>query len=120
MILIDTSVWINHLRKGNSRLTSLLSDAEVLCHPFVIGEIACGFLRDRQEILRHLAQLPVARVATDQEVLAFIESHRLYGRGLGWVDVHVLASARLTGVELWTLDTPLAAAARRLHLLSDD
>ena len=117
MILVDTSVWIEHLRKGSERLKSLLYDEQVLCHPFVVGELACGTLHNRQEILSTLRALPEARVAEQEEVLRFLEARRLYGRGLGWVDAHLLASTLLTGCKLWTLDQPLRRAADALHVV---
>ncbi len=117
MILADTSVWIGHLRIGSERLRSLLYDEQVLCHPFVIGELACGTLHNRQEILSTLMALPEARVAEYDEVLRFLETRRLYGRGLGWVDAHLLASTLLTGCTLWTLDKPLRKAASALGVL---
>jgi len=117
MILVDTSVWIEHLRKGSERLRSLLYDEQVLCHPFVVGEVACGMLHNREEILTTLRALPEARVAEQEEVLRFLEARRLYGRGLGWVDANLLASTLLTGCTLWTLDKPLRRAAAALDVL---
>ena len=117
MILVDTSVWIEHLWKGSERLRSLLYDEQVLCHPLVVGELACGTLSNRQEILSTLRALPEARVAEQEEVLRFLEARRLYGRGLGWVDAHLLASTLLTECRLWTLDQPLRKAAAGLHVL---
>ena len=114
MILADTSVWIDHFRRGNDRLTSLLEAEEVLVHQFVIGELACGSLKNRGEILSLLGQLPTAVMADPDEVLAFIDAHRLMGRGLGYVDVHLLASVRLQDAALWTLDARLGDAATRL------
>jgi predicted nucleic acid-binding protein len=114
MILVDTSVWIDHLRSGNSRLAELLEGAEVLCHSFVLGELACGTLKRREEILSLLGNLPQAPRAEEKEVLAFLGTHRLFGIGLGWIDVHLLASARLAGAALWTRDRRLASAAESL------
>ena len=116
MILVDTSVWVDHLRRGNDALAALLEEEQVLCHPFVVGELACGRLRGRPEVLELLARLPAARQASHGEALAFVEGRRLIGRGLGWVDVHLLASATLSGRPLWTLDRRLAAAAGAIHL----
>ena len=116
MILVDTSVWVEHLRKGSARLTSLLADGEVLLHPFVIGELACGQLRNRTEILGLLSALPRTIAATHEEVLRLVETERLHGRGLGWVDVHLLASARLSQCALWTMDKSLALAVTRLGI----
>lgn len=116
MILVDTSVWIQHLRKGSDRLRSLLHDELVLCHPFVVGELACGTLRNRQEVLSLLRALPQARAAEHEEVLHLLEGRHLYGRGLGWIDAHLLASALLTGCTLWTFDKPLGRAAAALDI----
>ncbi|OGP97316.1 MAG: ribonuclease [Deltaproteobacteria bacterium RIFCSPLOWO2_02_56_12] len=116
MILVDTSVWVQHLRSGSERLRSLLDEEQVFCHPFVIGELACGTLRNRQEVLSLLKALPQARGAEHEEVLHLLEGRHLYGRGLGWVDVHLLASALLTACSLWTLDKPLRRAATALNI----
>lgn len=93
MILVDTSVWIDHLRAGDEGLIALLSGNQVLTHPFVIGELACGNLANRREVLRLLGDLPKAPVATHAEVLFFIEQHALMGRGIGYVDAHLIAAA---------------------------
>ncbi|MBZ0160871.1 MAG: PIN domain-containing protein [bacterium] len=116
MILVDTSVWIEQLRRGSERLQSLLYDEQVLCHPFIIGELACGTLRNRQEILRLLSVLPKALVADHEEVVHLVEGRHLYGRGLGWVDVHLLASSILTRCTLWTLDKQLKQVAAALKI----
>jgi len=116
MILVDTSVWIEHLRWGHERLQSLLYDEQVLCHPFIVGELACGTLRNRQEILSLLSALPEPRVAEHEEVLHLVEERRLYGGGLGWVDAHLLALVLLTRCTLWTLDKPLRRAAAALKI----
>ena len=117
MILVDTSVWIEHLRRGSARLRSLLYDEQVLCHPFIVGELACGTLRNRQEILSRVRALPEARVAEQEEVLRFLEARRLYGRGLGWVDANLLTSTLLTRCSLWTHDKALRRAAAALGVL---
>lgn len=117
MILVDTSVWIEHLRMGSERLKSLLYDEQVLCHPFIVAELACGTLRNRQEILSMVRALPKAHVAEHEEVLRFLEARHLYGRGLGCVDASLLASTLLTGCTLWTLDKPLRKAAAALNVL---
>ena len=117
MILVDTSVWVQHLRTGSERLRSLLDDEQVFCHLFVMGELACGTMRERQEVLDLLKALPQARVAEHEEVLQFLEGHHLYSCGLGWVDAHLLASTVLTGCTLWTLDRPLRRAAIALNIL---
>jgi predicted nucleic acid-binding protein len=104
MVLVDTSVWITFLRYGNSELEHLLNNSHVMCHPFIIGEIACGNLKNRMGTLSLLRRLPQSTVVLYEEVLAFIEIHNLMGKGLGWVDMHLCASAMLTRVPIWTLD----------------
>ena len=116
MILIDTSVWVAHLRQGNIGLEKMLTEGRVLSHPFIVSELACGNLQHRAGILTDLATLPQAILASHGEVLQFIETNRLMGRGLGYVDVHLLASARLSGAFLWTLDKKLQEAAANLRL----
>jgi len=117
MILVDTSVWIDHLRAGDAALTTLLEAERVLTHPFIIGELALGSLRDRQTVLDALRDLPAAIPATDDEVQRMIDVVPLHGLGIGYVDAHLLASARLTGSsKLWTRDRRLLAAAERLQL----
>ena len=118
MMLIDTSVWIEHLRRGNRVLASHLEDGQVFCHPFVIGELACRNLHRRSEILSLLGALPQADLADHSEVMTFIETNRLMGRGIGWVDVHLLCSARLTGAPFWTLDRRLAEVARSIGVVA--
>ena len=117
MILVDTSVWIEHLRAGNKRLKALLFDQQVLCHRFVVGELACGTLQKRGEILADLKALPEAHLVEHEEVMSFLEAQRLYGQGIGWVDAHLLASTLLTGCALWTFDKPLRRAAAALNVL---
>ena len=114
LVLVDTSVWVSHLAKGHAELRALLEQAEVVCHPFVIGELACGNITNRAGILSLLQELPQARVAEHDEVLRFIEAHRLAGRGLGFIDAHLLASTVLTRVRLWTADRQLHQAAAAL------
>jgi predicted nucleic acid-binding protein len=116
MILADTSVWVNHFRYNNARLTRAIEDGQILMHPFVIGEIACGNLRSRPTVLGDLQRMPSAIEAAHGEVLDFLEQHRLFGSGISWIDTHLLASARLSNCRLWTLDTRLQTAATRLHL----
>ena len=112
MILVDTSVWVDHLRRGDAQLAQLLEGAAVLMHPFVIGEIACGSLADRKGVLELLQDLPVAPVADVDELLAFVERQRLFGKGIGYVDIHLLASVALSaGAALWTRDKRLRTAA---------
>jgi len=115
---VDTSVWVDHLRKGNARLTALLDDGLVLVHPFVLGELALGRMKRRAEVLGLLDEMPRAEAANHEEALEFVDRHGLAGSGVGWVDVHLLVSAALTGASLWTLDRRLAAAAGRLALLA--
>jgi predicted nucleic acid-binding protein len=117
MVLVDTSVWIQHFRTGEPRLSELLSEGLVLMHPFVLGELACGNLKNRATILSDLEALPAAPVATHTETLHLIDSRRLFGRGLGWVDLHLLASALISNCKLWTLDRRLRAAAENLALV---
>lgn len=114
MVLVDTSVWVSHLRHGKVGLRALLDNARVACHPFIVGELACGNLANRAEILALLQALPVAAHVEQKEVLMFIEGHRLMGKGLGYIDVHLLASALLTGVPLWTQDKRLHAVSQAL------
>ena len=116
MILVDTSVWVDHLRRGDAQLTALLERGAVVMHPFVVGEIACGSLSDRSTVLELLQHLPLAAVASDAEVLGFIEHHQLHGKGIGYVDAHLLASAALTaGAKVWTRDKRLRMAAEDLR-----
>ncbi len=118
MILVDSSIWIDHLRRADAELGRLLVADEVLCHPFVIGELACGHLRQRLAFLTQLRALPMAVAGTQDETLAFVERHALAGRGIGWADVHLLAAARLTqACALWTRDKRLASAAADLGCL---
>jgi predicted nucleic acid-binding protein len=116
MVLVDTSVWINHFRHGEPMLAQLLTDGLVLMHPFVCGELACGTLKDRQQILSDFGALPAAKSASTEEVLDLIERRKLYGLGLGWIDAHLLASALLSHSRLWTIDKRLQAAASQLRL----
>jgi hypothetical protein len=115
-VLVDTSVWIDHLRKGNARLAGHLEGGEVLTHPCVIGEIACGNLSRRDEVLALLRSLPRVTTASDHEVFVFVERHRLAGSGIGWIDAHLLASAALAKARIWSLDARLDRIARRLGL----
>ncbi len=117
MIVVDTSVWVDHLRTGDQKLAELLGRALVLAHPFVIGEIALGTLRQRGLVMTSLGKLSRAIVATDEEVLRFIDGAGLAGSGIGYVDAHLLASAKLTrGASLWTRDRRLRAVAQSLGL----
>ncbi len=117
MILVDSSVWVAHLRTNESALVELLNTGRVLSHPFVIGELACGNLKNRKAVLSLLQDLPAAPVATDEEALFFIDSHGLMGRGIGYVDTHLLASVSLAGTgRLWTRDKRLNAVAGSMRL----
>ena len=117
MILVDTSIWIQHLRRGHEALAELLDAGSVVLHPFVLGELALGNLSPRELVLNSLQALPQATVAMHEEVLAFIETGALSGLGVGYVDAHLLASVRLTaGTLLWTRDRRLQHAAERLGL----
>lgn len=117
MILADTSVWIDHFNSENLQLTALMDDGEVLMHPMVIGELACGNLPNRYEVLSQLDDLPVSLIATDDEVLFFIERNRLMGRGIGYIDAHLLASVAMSASALlWTRDRRLMNAAAELNL----
>jgi len=117
MILADTSVWVDHLRNGNTELQNLLQENEVLMHPFIVGELACGSMGNRGEILHLLRELPEAQVAEHDEVFELIERRRLWGHGLGWVDVHLLAAALLSHSAIWTLDRQLLRVASSLKLV---
>lgn len=117
MILVDTSVWVDHLRAGNAALAAELGAGRVLTHPFVIGELACGNLRNRREVLDLLGRLPSVPTATHAEAVGFLERRALMGRGIGFIDVHLLASVALAApVRLWTRDRRLAQLAAELHL----
>ena len=110
MLLVDTSVWVRHFREGDPDLEKLLNGGEVMCHPYIVGELACGNLKNRKEVLSLLRLLPPATLANHEEILQFIEENRLMGKGLGYVDVHLSASAVLSGVQMWTYDRRLNEA----------
>jgi predicted nucleic acid-binding protein len=116
MVLADTSVWLQHFRQGEPELARLLADGLVLMHPFVLGELACGNLKDRTLTLEYLCALPSSHAASNAEVMQLLESRRLWGRGLGWVDTHLLGSALLSHCRFWTLDRRLGEAAAGLRL----
>lgn len=116
MILVDTSVWVDHLRYGDSDLARLLQGGVAACHPFVIGELACGIIPNRDAVLALLSALPALTKAEDEEVLAFVDRHSLMGKGLGLVGIHLLASCMLENVPLWTRDKALAQTASSLGL----
>ncbi len=117
MILVDTSIWVEHLRAGNKTLARLLDDQQALIHPFIIGEIALGYIRQRELVLNALLEITQAAVASHEEALHFINEKKLFGTGIGYVDAHLLASARLVpGTTLWTHDKNLFDAASRMAL----
>ena len=121
MILVDTSIWIDHLRSGNTRLAHLLDRSQVLAHPFVTGELACGNLRNRDEILRLLNDLPQSPVASPAEALHFIERNQLMGLGVGYIDIHLLAATALAeNAMLWTGDKRLKRVASEMKLGFDE
>jgi len=116
MVLVDTSVWVAHFREGMPGLEHLLNEGEVIIHPFIIGELACGGIKNRKEILSLLHSLPISLVIELDEYLTFIESQRLIGKGIGFVDIHLLASALLESNFLWTRDKNLKSMAQKLKL----
>jgi len=116
MILADTSVWVDHLRKGNERLAGFLNEGVVLCHPFIIGELACGNLKNRNKILGMLASLPSIPIVEHDEVLDFISRHKFQGKGIGLIDAHLLASTYLAKCRIWTLDKSLLKIANTLKV----
>jgi predicted nucleic acid-binding protein len=116
MILVDTSVWVEHFRTGDIGLDAPLSDGQVACHPFIAGELACGNLKNRSQILSLLDTLPKARLAEQEEVMHVIEKYNLMGKGLGYIDMHLLASAMLSHIPLWTLDKRLMNVSSTLKV----
>ncbi len=116
MILVDSSVWVEHFRKGLRELEVLLNEGEVATHPFIIGELACGGLTNRSEILSLLQSLPTSTTIDLDEYLHFVSSHRIIGKGIGFVDIHILASAYIDSNFLWTLDKKLHALAIKMKL----
>ena len=119
MTLVDTSVWIDHWRRGNARLVAVLESGRVALHPFVIGELSCGSLPKRATTIRLLEALPQLAVARHTEVMSFVEHERLAASGIGWTDAHLLAAARLSSTPVWTLDRALGRAAKRLGLFNE-
>jgi predicted nucleic acid-binding protein len=117
MVLVDTSIWIHHFRKGNAHLKELLIEGLVACHPFIIGELPCGNLKKRGEIVLLLHALPTVNTISNDEALYFIEEKHLMGLGIGIVDVHLLASAIITNTPLWSSDMRLREVAKRLGTL---
>lgn len=116
MILADTSVWVNHLRRGDRNLVGMLQAESVGLHPFILGEIAAGNLRNRERVLAYFASLPELPVAYESEVHHLLESRRLWGSGLGWIDLHILTAAKLSGWHLYTADRAMNQAAARLEI----
>jgi predicted nucleic acid-binding protein len=116
MVLVDTSVWVDHLREGNSELVKLLDNGQVMCHPFIVGEIACGNLKNRKMILGLLRLLPQVVIAQHDEIMEFIEINHLMGKGLGYVDIHIAAAALLNGIKMWTNDKSLIETAEMLGI----
>jgi predicted nucleic acid-binding protein len=117
MILIDTSVWIDHLRRGDRALAKLLEENRVLSHPFILGELAMGTWKQREVVLSAIGKLPQATVAENEEVLPFVSAQRLFGLGIGYIDAHLLASVQMTPEALlWTRDKRLSQVARSLSL----
>jgi hypothetical protein len=114
MVLVDSSVWIHHLREAQPELIQLLLEGVVLMHPFVRGELACGNLKNRDVVLSDLNALPMARCVAGVEAMHLIEARKLWGRGLGWIDAHLLASALVSNCRFWTLDKRLEQAAHAL------
>ncbi len=116
MVLVDTSIWIRHFREGCKGLSDLLNESDVACHPFIVGELACGYLKNRKEILSLIRALPMLPLVDSEEYFDFVDVHRLFGKGLGFADIHILASARLTSNWLWTFDNALATIAARFKM----
>jgi len=116
MILVDTSVWISHLRDTNSFFEELLNKGLVFCHPFIVGELACENIKNRNEILSLLKALPMASIVEHDEVLTFIEDKNLARKGLGYIDIHILASAMLSGYAIWSLDKKLSEEAMDMNV----
>ncbi len=116
MVLVDTSVWVSHLRDGDSLLESLLNSGMVVWHPFIVGELACGNLKKRSEILSLLNALPLVKLATHEEVMRFIDLRHLMGKGLGYVDVHLLSSAMISETPILTYDQKLREIAAKLDV----
>ena len=116
MVLVDTSIWIDHLHSGNTKLAALLNDCDVTIHPFIIGELACGNLKNRKEIISLLHALPHIDKCGDDETLFFIEKHKLMGLGIGLIDIHLLAACKLSHTKILTKDKRLQKAAEQLKL----
>lgn len=117
MVLVDTSIWVEHLRAGHRELAALLNKGAVIIHPFIIGELGLGARKERKTILELLGELPHAPLAEHEEVMTLIHSRRLMGSGIGWVDTHLIASALIAGVPLWTADRKLRLVTVALGIL---
>lgn len=113
MILVDTSVWIDFLRNDNEKLTTLLTEGQVFIHPLIVGELSCGNIKNRIQFLNLINDLPTLPETTHSEVLSFIENNRIYGKGVGYFDLHILCSAIISNVSLWTLDKRLEKIAKK-------
>ncbi len=116
MVLVDTSIWIDHFRNSNDQLVELLNDGEVFCHPFILGELACGNIKNRKEIIAALKALPQSSLIEHDEIMIFIENNKIMGKGLGYIDVAILASSLVTDIPLWTFDQRLNAIAKKFKL----
>ncbi|MCF6148934.1 MAG: type II toxin-antitoxin system VapC family toxin [Candidatus Kuenenia sp.] len=116
MVLVDTSIWVVHLRNGNIGLETLLNEGNVVCHPFIVGELACGNLKNRVEILSLLQTLPMAIHGEHEEIMRFIEDHTFMGKGLGYIDIHLIVSAIITNIPLWTADKKLNEISLKLGI----
>jgi len=116
MVIVDTSIWVDHLRKGSLHLEKLLLEAKVVCHPFVIGELACGNIKNRNEFLSLIQTLPMAPIINLDEFLYFVEQNKLMDKGIGFIDTHLLASARLSEIPLWTSDKKLKSVSMELNI----
>jgi predicted nucleic acid-binding protein len=119
VILVDTSIWIDHFRVANSDLVQISMSRMALIHPFIVGELAMGSLSNRQQTMKYLQEFPAASRATDAEVLDLIETRKLYGIGIGFADAHLLASCLLDGSSLWTRDRRLRTVAETLSIAAD-
>ncbi|MBN8553975.1 MAG: PIN domain-containing protein [Deltaproteobacteria bacterium] len=115
-VIVDTNIWINHFKNKNSVLEELLTEDRVVLHPFILGELACGNLDRRAEILELFSWLPKSEILSEEEVLSFLASEKIYGKGLGWIDVHLLGAARISRAQLWTLDKALLKEAKRFSI----
>lgn len=116
MVLVDTSIWIDHLCNNNDQLFELLNDGKVFCHPFIIGELACGNIKNRNEIIAALQALPQSSIIEHDEIMIFIERNQIMGKGLGYIDIAILASSLVTTIPLWTFDQKLNTIAKKFKI----